>query len=136
MKEGLLEFRLINKALWRCLVQTRPIVEGWSRKRRAHNPQKGLTPGGGGYLTSFCTGTCHRGFKNIPVPYTNFSKMYTRLYTNFSKIYTRDFIPIFRKCIPDPLQIVKIAKIDTVPHTKIAKIDTLPDSTSPNPKYV
>ena len=34
-------------------------------------------------------GTCHRGFKNIPVPYTNFSKMYTQLSTNFSKIYTR-----------------------------------------------
>ena len=44
---------------------------------------------GGGYLTRFWTGTCHRGFKNIPVPYTNFSKMYTRLYTKFSKTYTR-----------------------------------------------
>ena len=43
---------------------------------------------GGGYLTRFWTGTCHRGFKHIPVPYTNFSKMYTRLYTNLSKIYT------------------------------------------------
>ena len=30
-------------------------------------------PGGGGYLTRFWTGMCHRGFKNIPVPYTNFS---------------------------------------------------------------
>ena len=49
---------------------------------------KTQTPGGG-YLTRFWTGTCHRGFKNIPVPYTNFSKMYTRLYTNFSKTYTR-----------------------------------------------
>ena len=48
-----------------------------------------LGKGPGGYLTSFWTGTCHRGFKNIPVPYTNFSKMYTQLYTNFSKIYTR-----------------------------------------------
>ena len=45
--------------------------------------------GGGGTLTRFSTGSCHRGFKNIPVPYTNFSKLYTRLYTNFSKIYTR-----------------------------------------------
>ena len=44
---------------------------------------------GGGYLTKFWTGTCHRSFKNIPVPYTNFSKVDTRLYTNFSKIYTR-----------------------------------------------
>ena len=43
---------------------------------------------GGGYLTRFWTGTCHRGCKHIPVPYTNFSKMYTRLYTNLSKIYT------------------------------------------------
>ena len=45
-------------------------------------------PGGGGYLTRFWTGTCHRDFKHIPVPYTNFSKMYTRLYTNLSKICT------------------------------------------------
>ena len=45
-------------------------------------------PRGGGYLTRFWTGTCHRGLKHIPVPYTNFSKMYTRLYTNLSKIYT------------------------------------------------
>ena len=43
---------------------------------------------GGGYLTRFWTGTCHRGCKHIPVPYTNFSKMYTRLYTNLFKIYT------------------------------------------------
>ena len=43
---------------------------------------------GGGYLTRFWTGTCHRGFKHIPVPYTNFSKMYTQLYTNLYKIYT------------------------------------------------
>ena len=47
--------------------------------------------GGGGYLTSFWTGTCHRGFKNIPVPYTNYSKMYTRLYTNFPKMHTRPY---------------------------------------------
>ena len=39
-------------------------------------------------MTRFWTGTCRRGFKHIPVPYTNFSKMYTRLYTNLSKIYT------------------------------------------------
>ena len=45
-------------------------------------------PPGGGYLTRFWAGTCHRGFKHIPVPYTNFAKMYTRLYTNLSKIYT------------------------------------------------
>ena len=42
----------------------------------------------GGNLTRFLTGTCHRGFKHIPVPYTNFSKMYTRLYTNLSEICT------------------------------------------------
>ena len=52
-----------------------------SKPRGRHDP--------GGYLTRFWTGTCHRGFKNIPVPYANFSKMYTRLYTNFSKTYTR-----------------------------------------------
>ena len=45
----------------------------------------------GGYLTRLWTGTCHQGFKNIPVPYTKFSKMYTRLYTNFPKMYTRPY---------------------------------------------
>ena len=39
-------------------------------------------------MTRFWTGKCHRGFKHLPVPYTNFSKMHTRLYTNLSKIYT------------------------------------------------
>ena len=61
---------------------------------------------GGWYLTTFWTGTWHRSFKNRPVPYTNFLKIYTRLYTNFPKI-----------------PISKIAKIDTVPYAKIVKID-------------
>ena len=39
------------------------------------------TPGGGGgvHLTRFWSRTCHRGFKNISVPYTNFLKKYTRI---------------------------------------------------------
>ena len=74
---------------------------------------------GGGYLTRFWTGTCHRSFKNRPVSYTIFLKIYTRLYTNFPKI-----------------PISKILKIDTVPYTKIVKIDTFPDGKSPYPKYV
>ena len=32
----------------------------------------------GVHLTRFWSGMCHRGFKNIPVPYTNFSKKYIR----------------------------------------------------------
>ena len=38
-------------------------------------------------MTRFWSGTCHQGFKNIPVPYTNFLKKYTRTYTNFSRKY-------------------------------------------------
>ncbi len=41
-----------------------------------------------GYLTWFWSGTYHRSFKNIPVPYIfipNFPKKYTRPYTNFPK---------------------------------------------------
>ena len=49
----------------------------------------GSGPGGGVHLTRFWSGTCHRGFKNIPIPYTNFLKKYTRPYTNFSKKYIR-----------------------------------------------
>ena len=71
-----------------------------------------------GYLTRFWTGTCHRSFKNMPVRYTNLSKMYARLCTNFSKIYAQLYTN-FSKCIPDPIPIAKIAKIDTVPYTKI-----------------
>ena len=41
----------------------------------------------GGYFTRFWTGTCHRSFKNIPVPYTNFPKIYTRPCTNFLKMH-------------------------------------------------
>ena len=75
---------------------------------------KDFYPRGGGTLPDFGTGTCHQGFKNIPVCYTYFSKMYTQL------------LPIFRKWIPDPIPIAKIAKIDTAPYTKIVKIDTVP----------
>ena len=84
----------------------------------------------------FWLGTCHRGFKNILVPYANFFKKYTRPYTNF-----------FKKVHPTLYFIEKILKIGTVPHTKIVKIDTvlytnpwkidtLPDVTSPDPKYL
>ena len=83
------------------------------------------SPGGGEYLTSFWTGTCHQVFKNIPVPYTNLSKMYTRLHTSFSKIYTR-LCTNFPKMHTRPYTNCEIAKIDTVPYTKIVKIDTVP----------
>ena len=91
----------------------------------------------GVHLTRFWSGTCHRGFKNIPVPYTNFLKTYTR----------PELIPIFRQSISDLIFHSKILQIGTVPYTKIVKIDTvlytniwkidaLPNGTSPYPKYV
>ena len=43
--------------------------------------------GGGVHLTRFWSGTCHRGFKNVPVPHTKFLKKYTRTYTNLSRKY-------------------------------------------------
>ena len=58
--------------------------ELYSNNLRAVGPNH-VQPGGD--LTRFWTGTCHRSFKNIPLPYTNFSKMYTRPYTNLRSIY-------------------------------------------------
>ena len=60
--------------------------------------------GGGGYLTRFWRGMCDRGFKNIPVPYTNFAKCIPDFISIFQQ-RTLDFIPIFCKCIPDPIPI-------------------------------
>ena len=55
----------------------------------ASDPNTMVRPApGGGYLTRFWMGTCHH-FKNIPIPYTNFCKLYTWLYINFSKIHNR-----------------------------------------------
>ena len=76
----------------------------------------------GVHLTRFWSGTCHRGFKNIPVPYTNFSKKYIRPYVFHSKILKIGTVSY-----------TKIVKIDTVLYTNIWKIDTLPDGTSPYP---
>ena len=42
------------------------------------------------HLTRFWSGTCHRGFKNISVPKTNFWRTYIRPFTNFSyKVYQK-----------------------------------------------
>ena len=42
-----------------------------------------------GALDQILAGTCHRGYKSIPIiPYTKLSRKYTRLYTNFPKMYT------------------------------------------------
>ena len=43
------------------------------------------------HLTIFWSGMCHPSFKNIPIPYTNFPKEYTRTSTNFAKQYTRTY---------------------------------------------
>ena len=65
----------------------------------------GLGLGGGSNLTRFWSGTCHRSFKSVPVPYTNFPKKYTRPYTNFPK--SRKSLPFLipksRKSIPFPM---------------------------------
>ena len=60
----------------------------------------------GVHLTRFWSGTCHRGFKNIPVPYTNFLKKYTRsLYQFFEKVYpTLYFIPNLENRYPSLYQ--------------------------------
>ena len=68
-----------------------------------------LLSGGGGVVDQILDGDGHRGFKTITVPYTNFSKMYTRLYTNFSKIYTRRYTN-FPNSIYDLIPIANIAK--------------------------
>ena len=129
-------------------MDNRSPTEATAQEQMAASLQKSMYsfPGGGGYLTRFWTGTCHRGFKNIPVPYTNCSKIHTRLYTNFSKIYTRLYTNFpkmhtrpYTNCEIakiDTVPYTKIVKFDTVPYTKIVKIDTLPDGTSPYPKYV
>ena len=109
--------------------------------------QASSTPGGG-VLDQILDGDVPSRFQkhNLPVPYTNFSKMYTRLYTNFSKTYTRLY--------------TKFPKVHTRPYTNFEncenryrslyqnrenryrslyqnrEIDTLPDGTSPYPKYV
>ena len=103
--------------------------------KKANFHFKGGDPGV--HLTRFWSRTCHRGFKNIPVPCNNVFKQYTRPYTNFSK------------SISDLLLHANILPIGTVPYTEIVKIDTvlylytniwkiytLPDGTSPNPKYM
>ena len=47
------------------------------------------------HLTRFCSGTCHRGFKNIPVPCTDLlKKVYPILYQFLEEVYqTLYFIP-------------------------------------------
>ena len=86
----------------------------------------------GVHLTRLWSGTCHRGFKNIPVPYTTFLKSIP------------DLLPIFRKRISELIfhtkilkigtfSLFQIVKIDVVLYInvwKICKIDTLPDGTS------
>ena len=79
----------------------------------------------GVHLTRFWSGTCHRGFKNIPVPYTNVSKKYIRPYVFHIKILKRGTVSY-----------TKIVKIDTVVYTNICRMETLPDGTSPYPKYM
>ena len=71
-------------------------------------------PGEGVHLTRFWSGTCHRSFRNIPVPYTK----------SFEKSIL-DLIPIFRKSISNLIFHTKTLKIGTVPYTKIVKIDTV-----------
>ena len=90
----------------------------------------------GVHLTRFWSGTCHRGLKNIPVPYTNFLKKYIRPYTNFSKKYIRPYIFHLKILKIGTVPYTKIVKIDTVLYTNIWKIDTLSDGTSPYPKYM
>ena len=99
----------------------------------------------GVHLATFWSGTCHRGCKSIPVPYTNFSKKYTR--TPIFRKCIPNLIPIIRKSIPDQIFYTKVLKIDTVHDTKLMKlipflilniwkINTLPVGTYPYPKYM
>ena len=99
-------------------------------------PKDACSSGGGGDLTRFWSGTCHRGFKNIPVPYINFLKKYTRPYTNLSKKYIRPDIFHIKILKIGTVPYTKIVKIDTVLYTNIWKIDTLLNGSSPYPKYM
>ena len=83
---------------------------------------------GGGYLNRFWSGTCHRSFKNIPVPYTNFAKKYTRPYTNFPKMYTRPYTN-FAKMYTRPY--TNFAKMYTRPYTNFPKMYTRPYTNFP-----
>ena len=84
-------------------------------------------------LTRFLSGTCHRGFKSIPFPYTNILKKCTQPYNNISKKYIGHYIS-YRNPENRHRSLYQIVKIDTVLYTNIWKIDTLPDGTSSCPK--
>ena len=78
--------------------------------------------------TRFWLGTCHQSFKNIPVPYTNFAKKYTRLYTNFMKMYTRPYTN-FAKMYTQLY--TNFPKMYTQPYTNFPKIYTRPYTNFP-----
>ena len=88
----------------------------------------------GVHLNRFWSGTCYRGFKDIP--YTNFWKRYTRPYTNFSYKVHQNLKSYTGISKIGTVPYTKIVKIDSVAYTNMWKVDKLPNGTSPYPKYM
>ena len=78
--------------------------------------------GGEMHLTRFCSGTCHRGFKNIPVPCTDLLKKVYPSYTNFSKRGISDLIHFIPNLDHRNRSLYHNSEIDTVLYTSMWKI--------------